>query len=325
MRNTLQVFTGIILLLSLLITSCTDYDLFEPYGDLDRRFVYLNELQPEAMVAKIDPTTAHTIITADTVLMEIPANAFIDQYGQDYRGEVQLNFALLESRQHLLAYGLSLVEKGGQLIEPMAVIKMNAFTLSGDVLKINPGKSLRIKYPKTPDLELPLVFAEDSENHAESIHSWERIQSSDYHNKVYQESWTWKSEDGEIRHSEGLILHTNIPDWILLGYAVDNPFSMQLDAYLPEHFQDDDFRVFLFAEDNKNVQELTFDKERHAFCNKSGAMVAEDVLTMVVLSETMDKEIYFEIKNIQVDSDLETLVNPTLTNISDALKMLEDL
>lgn len=325
MRDTLQVFTGIILLGLLLFSACSDYDRFEPYEHFDDRFVYLNDLQPEGTVARIDPSTAHTIITSDSVLMEIPASAFVDQYGQIYRGEVQLMFSFLESKQHLMAYGISLVERGGQLIEPMVVIRMNAFTLSGDVLTINPLKSMRIKYPKALQFELPQVFLKGNDGSDTSMGIWERVHSSDYNNKVYKESWTWKSEEGDIRHSSGLILHTDISDWIVLGYPVENPLSMQLNAYLPGQFDPANFRVYLFGHEYNNVQELSFNEERHAFCNKSGIIVQEDVLTVVVLSQSIDQEIYLEIKNLQVDSDLETLLNPSLTDVGEALNMLENL
>lgn len=324
MKNSNSISKILLAYLLFSILGCSDYNHFNPYGNVNDDLVYLQSLRPASTQKLIDPVRANTLSTADSVLLEIPKDAFRDHFNASYSDEVLLSFQMLTKPAHLIAYDISLVDGQGNLIIPEALFYAGAYTPNGHLLKLEQGKTLQVKYPiETAFSPLELYFPNDAET-ANNLNEWLKAESGNQHFGIYEETWSWKSMEGEIRQSSGQLINTGKLKWLTLGASLETEDGCELQINTTEEFNPINTRVFAVGKSFPFVVKLDWDEERHAFCDKNNRIPIETEIHLVSITK-MEGYFYYDEMTLNTETKLQRSLEPEKIDLDLLLQRLNNL
>ena len=262
----MKLVSTILTVFLLLLAACQDYDHFDPYETAFARFSFLSNLNPVQFSTTIDPAKAHTLHTSGDILLDIPANAFADRFGNPATGSIQLHFSYLEEPYQLIAQDLSLVTGDQELIDIEAVLSLRAYSESGYALQWAAEKSLRIRIPDDLKDETPGIFYPSGNDEWSGLSGWEVAPGPAYQDGVYTESWSYKDAQGMLVHTQGFVIQTTKVGWVALGKILKEEPLVSACFYLDEKFKPQNTLGYILGNNHKTLQKLSWDKDRHTFC-----------------------------------------------------------
>lgn len=314
------------LIFSFILLSCSDYDKFEPYTTHGGSFHFLSALQAEQEVVDVYSSQSHSLITADSILLEIPSDAFLDEYGREYTDNARVVFSFAQKKHHLLGHGISLVQEDNQLIRPLGIIRVDAYSESGHPLSLRPGKLLKVKIPGINETETPTIYQAVYDSfQGEKLNRWTSLDNVSTSSIVKKENWIWKTKEGFIRHSEGWVLYAGTLDWLVLGYKIENAMEKKVEVSLEKSVEPENTRIFLLDINQKNCQILEFNQERHTFCNSSNRITNAFDALLISITQLENDSILMDFHSMKQQSEEIIYLQPKAYPASEAYQLLENL
>jgi hypothetical protein len=318
-------FLFMLLVAFLFLGACSDYQKFEPYDLPEEQPGFLNLLRNDALWVEFDATRDHSFITMDTVLIEIPEQAFSDDFGREYTGSVKLVVDFPNKNHHLIGHRLSFVQQDGQLIVPKHVIHIDAYTSSGHRLFLQPGKRIKIKFPRVDQSEMPIIY--HAANHFQSggIVEWIAVKPGLSGSWLTPESWIWKTAHGEIRHEQGMVLYSDLLDWIVIGRPMEDISDVILEVVLPEDHSDMNTQVFVLEVNEMSIQRLLYNGEKELFSTYSRGIPSGTNVVVIALSQSVNEHIFLALHSGMISAETRLYLNLVNHPVDEALHLLENL
>jgi len=322
LRKTL-IYLNLLLLTGLI--SCSDYNHFIPYEASTNEFAFLNILIPEAEVQLIDPSNQNTIYFSDSVILEIPAEAFVDSYGQNIEEDIQIVFQVHKKYSDLIADDSSLELSTDALFGFESMFFVAAYDQNGNTLNLGAQKFITIKYPVSlVSNELFLYFPDSAPDQLQVLDRWKKAIKTNFVNGVYPEGWNWVNPDnGEENQLSGYIFKSNTLKWIALGKELEIESGVSLEVDLPDDFTPENTRIFVKSEERSSFQKLRWNNDRHRFCDLQARMPIGTSVDVLVVSKK-EEAVYIDIQAYVLHFDTVLESDPVKKKLDQIIEMIKD-
>ena len=312
--------------LSLLILfSCQDIDRFDVYPDSERFSALLSRLDTVQFAAVIDPAEAHSILTSQQIWLDIPANAFSNEYGQPIKDSVLIYFFEYYSPLPLLAKDLSLMSDNRYPISMHSVFHLAAKSPDGSQLFIKGQHPVRFRIPTDDSQPVPNLFIPLPDLGPDQLSLWQKMESNSPNLAIYPESWSFQDDSGEWIEEQGWFIHAGSGSWVLLGEEWTGDAWVSLECIVNGPFNGENGILYILSESPLSIQKIPWNQDRHAFCTTERNFPAGMKGYAFFLGEDDQNTWYMSLDPLVIQSDTTIQLNPVKRSSSQAIALLKDI
>jgi hypothetical protein len=262
--------------------------------DFQKLLDTLSTVPTDILISNIQNSQAVTLGT--DLILDIPANGFLDKSGKIARGDAKVSVLYLDSRGEILKNKIS-GKSNGQILKTAFVLKL-AFFQDGSEIILAPNKKAEIfignKKPETGNQLFTNGPGMDRSN-------WINFTNGEI------EPISHNSKKGYT------LLLGQLP-WLLAGQSVNADKTTKVTAMLPNIFTNANSKIYLLLNDRNGLSEMEQNKNARTF-------FADDIpvgssITVISVS-SVNNSYYLGSADLKVKNNDHVKVNPKLVSLAE--------
>lgn len=265
----------------------------------------LNALKNKsALIDSFDAATGGIINFGDSIIIDLPANAYKNSTGENTSGKVQLELLLLRKKGDFIRYQRP-TASGNYLLETGGAVYIKV-TKNGEPVDLVNGEMVNISYKESsPNNNMQLFYGDTTVNNTGNF-DWQPADSGrGYVNTKYDSTHFFK----------GYELLSNRFSWINCDRFIDTTVDKTIcSALLPLNFTNNNTALFIVFKEQRIVARMFADPEHRLFSLQNIPIGSK--ITMISLS-TIGNDYYLASKDVIVRQSMYANLMPEKKTLND--------